>query len=269
MKWITIGVTIVWLVCCPVAAMAVPAPQVMMQHNVTIPSSTPSLQQLCENSNALSTVSSLSVTIAASGGTPGCTSAFTSGDGILISYRIYSTVAGLTDLTTSSISVTGASITFTKLGSYQTATESFVGEFMACPSSVTGVGSSIAVTITPNDALKYSGISVAEISGIHGTGCVDQWYSTHGSGNGTIISSTSSSLAQSKELLIASILGPSTNAWTAGACFSGTCTEYTSYATNFTGGAEIFKTTATTAGSASAGIGSASGSWAIDVTLLY
>lgn len=154
----------------------------------TVVSSPPSGQQ-CKKGNGGVAATNYTVTIAGSGGTTGCTSNFTAGDMIAVGYNVGNTSGGtITDLTTSSISATGATITWRKAFSIHGTVfgNPWAGILYACPGDITSPTSSIAITV--NMGASYAGMTsifVQEISGIQSTGCYDTNTGAGTNGSGT------------------------------------------------------------------------------------
>lgn len=201
------------------------------------------------------------------GGSTGCTTVYNPSDALIVDYRVFKS-GTLSDPTTGSLSLsTGATISWTKAGSYSSGANTFSGTFYVCPSGVTSPTSTITIKFAPSASVTFSGITVTEVD--PGATCAeDQYFTSTGTGSGTITSSSSAALAQAQEYVDVGVSGPSTNAWTAGSCFGGTCTQLSDFATNVTGGTEYFTTAATTAGTVSAGIGATSGTWVLTTLLL-
>jgi hypothetical protein len=219
--------------------------------------SLPAFVQLCQASAGGTAQQNYTTTIASSGGTTGCTTNFAAGDMIAVGYAVNTG----TDLTTSSISATGATITWRKAGSIlQSGGGSFNGILYACPADITSPTSSIAVTVNMGSSLSFSGIYTVEISGIQNTtSCLDSGSVTNftsASEAGTVMgpTATSSTLLSANEFIFVSgdASGSPGGITGSGACFGGTCTLPAQGTNgNLNSAAEYIVVSSTTAGNTS------------------
>lgn len=224
----------------------------------------PSFVQECQVSTAGGGQQNYTTTIAASGGTAGCTTNYTAGDMIAVGYSVNTG----TDLTASSISATGATITWHKaISVLQSGGGSYNGILYACPGDITSPTSSIAITVNMGSSVTYSGIYTYEAFVNLSTGCFDStpFASTTGtgtySGGGSFSTASSGTLTYAKEIVIVSgdESGPP-GYLSAGACFGGTATVPAHGTnTNLNSATEYYITSATTAGTCAIATSSGTG----------
>jgi hypothetical protein len=183
----------------------------------------PAFVQECVKGNGGVSTTNYTVTIASSGGTAGCTSSYTAGDALVIGYVVGSgsSFSAVTDLTSSSASATGATITWHKAVSLQSSVggaSQFVGVLYACSGDISSPTSSIAVTVNMGAGrAAITAIYVTEVSGVASASCYDSNSYSSASGNsccGTTNVTTnanSGTLSSATEFIIAT-----------GVAFSGT-----------------------------------------------
>lgn len=162
---------------------------------------TPAKVQTCKSTNGGTAKQNYTVTIAGSGGTTGCTSAYTSGDAIIVAYH---QVSG-SDRTTSNISATGATITWSKANSVQNAVGYWSGIFYACGGSITSPTSSIAITVDMGSSMAGLAVIYAQqVHNVQSTSCLDTTL-TAGlcCGGAQIYTAASGTLASSSEYVFA------------------------------------------------------------------
>lgn len=239
-----------------------------------VSTATPGWVQQCQTNTWSSGVSSSSVVIGSNGGTTDCTTNFTAGDALIVDYRNYK-ASGVSDLTTSNISATGATITWSKAGSgLDAAGTSYVGTFYACPGAISSPTNAITVKITwPYSSSTYVGFWATEVSSLSSGTCLDQYTTqvTASSEPSTLTSSTSATLARATEYADSMAnSNSSTTALSAGTCWSGTGTmpyNMGSVSSHINFNIEHYVTSSTSGGSCSMGAANASVGYQIGLAL--
>lgn len=162
---------------------------------------TPAKVQTCKSVNGGTAKQLYTVTIASSGGTTGCASAYTSGNAIIVAYHQLSG----SDRTTSNISATGATITWHKAASQQNIAGPWNGIFYACGGDITSPTSSIAITVDMGASMAgISATYVQEAQNIQQTSCLDKSLTSSNCCGGSPFTTTASgTLSSSSEYIFA------------------------------------------------------------------
>ena len=168
----------------------------------------PLVLQSCQDVNAGTARQVYTVTFG-SGGTAGCTHAFTTGDAIFISYNFYNDAPAIT-VDPTSISNTGATITWHRAISFRDTvfTLMWSGQYYACPSDISAPTGSIAVSVDMGAMYKNTtAIYGVEVTHIQAAGsCLDSATSNSSANctpgtNNTVVGGTSGMLAQPIEFV--------------------------------------------------------------------
>jgi hypothetical protein len=211
--------------------------------------SSPALRQECQ---ALSATLIFTTTISSSGGTTGCTSAFTPGDGLVVPWVEFAGSAP----TTSNIAATGATITWHISSQVNDGVSRNVGFFYACSGDITSPTNTIAIVVTmpTGTVAANSSINTYELENTASSGCFDSTNayktgSNTSASSSNYVTSISGTLTSSTEFVV--VVGANSVAIpTVGACFTGTC----SFPTNGVSGGnatEYFITSVNTPGTVS------------------